>query len=327
MVMEKKRVCVTGAGGFVASWIVKLLLSKGYIVHGTVRDPSDEKNAHLNKLERARGNLKLFKANLLDYDSLLSAMVGCAGVVHVACPVPTTTPANPEVEMLEPAVRGTLNILKACSEAKVKRLVYISSTAAVIFDPKWPEDRAKDETCWSDKEFCRATENWYLLGKTEAESIALEYGKQNGLDVVAINPGTVFGPVMQPILNWSTLLLVNFVKGEYIQIEPGDVEIVPNKLWELVDARDVADAVLLAYEKPEAKGRYICVGHNIMIKDLAEKLKILYPDFSYLENFGEDDHEYWVSSEKLQKELGWTYRPLEETLVDSIESYKEAGLL
>ncbi|PKI35762.1 hypothetical protein CRG98_043920 [Punica granatum] len=314
MVMEKKRVCVTGAGGFVASWIVKLLLSKGYIVHGTVRDPSDEKNAHLNKLERARGNLKLFKANLLDYDSLLSAMVGCAGVVHVACPVPTTTPANPEVEMLEPAVRGTLNILKACSEAKVKRLVYISSTAAVIFDPKWPEDRAKDETCWSDKEFCRATENWYLLGKTEAESIALEYGKQNGLDVVAINPGTVFGPVMQPILNWSTLLLVNFVKGEYIQIEP-------------VDARDVADAVLLAYEKPEAKGRYICVGHNIMIKDLAEKLKILYPDFSYLENFGEDDHEYWVSSEKLQKELGWTYRPLEETLVDSIESYKEAGLL
>ncbi|PKI35764.1 cinnamoyl-CoA reductase 2-like [Punica granatum] len=327
MEMEKKRVCVTGAGGFVASWIVKLLLSKGYVVHGTVRDPSNEKNAYLNKLEKARDHLELFKTNLLDYDSLLSAMVGCTGVIHVACPVPTSTPANPEVEMLEPAVKGTLNVLKACSEAKIKRLVYISSTAAVIFNPKWPEDRAKDETCWSDKEYCRATENWYLLAKTEAESIAFQYGKQNGLDVVAVNPGTVFGPVMQPILNWSTLLLVNFVKGEYIQVEPGDVELVPNKLWELVDVRDVADAVLLSYEKPEAEGRYICVGHNIMIKDLAEKLKSLYPDFTYLENYGEDDREYWVSSEKLQKELGWTYRPLEETLVDSIESCKEAGLL
>jgi GDP-D-mannose dehydratase len=36
---ERRRVCVTGAGGFAASWLVKLLLSEGYVVHGTVRDP------------------------------------------------------------------------------------------------------------------------------------------------------------------------------------------------------------------------------------------------------------------------------------------------
>ncbi|OWM85988.1 hypothetical protein CDL15_Pgr012238 [Punica granatum] len=316
MEMEKKRVCVTGAGGFVASWIVKLLLSKGYIVHGTVRDPGEEKYAHLNKLERASYNLKLFKADLLDYGSLVSAIAGCTGVIHVACPV----------EMLEPAVTGTLNVLRACSEAKVKRVVYISSTAAVVKNPKWPEDRVKDETCWSDREYCRATENWYFLAKTEAESIAFEYGKQKGLDVVAVNPGFVFGPVMQPILNFSTLLLLKFVKGVYIQIEPGDVDGVPNMLWGIVDVRDVADAVLLAYEKPESEGRYICVAYNITIKDLTEKLKSLYPDQTYLENFGEDDCKYRVTSEKLQK-LGWTYRQLEEILEDSIESYKKAGLL
>lgn len=44
MEMEKGRVCVTGAGGFLASWLVKLLLSKGYVIHGTVRDPGNEVN-------------------------------------------------------------------------------------------------------------------------------------------------------------------------------------------------------------------------------------------------------------------------------------------
>lgn len=57
----------------------------------------DDKNAHLTKLDRASDNLKLFKADLLDYDSLSSAIVGCEGVLHVACPVPTSTLINPEV--------------------------------------------------------------------------------------------------------------------------------------------------------------------------------------------------------------------------------------
>lgn len=56
----------------------------------------DEKNAHLYQLEKASKNLKLFKADLLDYDSLYSAIVGCSGVFHVATPVPYTDVQNPE---------------------------------------------------------------------------------------------------------------------------------------------------------------------------------------------------------------------------------------
>ncbi|KAK9215441.1 hypothetical protein WN944_007446 [Citrus x changshan-huyou] len=74
MALEKGKVCVTGAGGYLASWVVKLLLSKDYFVRGTVREPSDEKNTHLYKLEKASENLKLFKADLLDYDSVKSAV-------------------------------------------------------------------------------------------------------------------------------------------------------------------------------------------------------------------------------------------------------------
>ncbi|MED6171602.1 Tetraketide alpha-pyrone reductase 1 [Stylosanthes scabra] len=61
----KKKACVTGAGGFVASWLVKLLLSKGYIVHSTVRKPGDEKYAHLMKLEGASEKLKLVQSRFV----------------------------------------------------------------------------------------------------------------------------------------------------------------------------------------------------------------------------------------------------------------------
>ncbi|OWM85991.1 hypothetical protein CDL15_Pgr012241 [Punica granatum] len=159
MEMEKKKVCVTGAGGFLASWIVKLFLSKGYLVHGTMRDPRDEKYAYLNKLERASDNLKAFKADLLDYDSLQSAITGCAGFIPVACLVPTSALVNPEE--------------RACTEAKVKRVVHISSVAAFGMIPNWPKDRFKDETCWSDKEYCRATEAFICLKKIKCVSVSV----------------------------------------------------------------------------------------------------------------------------------------------------------
>ncbi|XP_045791620.1 cinnamoyl-CoA reductase 1-like [Trifolium pratense] len=92
-----KKVCVTGAGGFVASWLVKLLLAKGYSVHGTVRQPGSKKYEHLLKLERASENLTLFEADILNYESVYKAIVGCTAVFHVASPVPSTVVPNPEV--------------------------------------------------------------------------------------------------------------------------------------------------------------------------------------------------------------------------------------
>jgi nucleoside-diphosphate-sugar epimerase len=59
--------------------------------------------------------------------------------------------------VIEPAVKGTLNVLKASLEAKVKRVVVVSSSAAVFKNPSWPKDQVMDETCWSDKEYCRTT--------------------------------------------------------------------------------------------------------------------------------------------------------------------------
>ncbi|KAL1292711.1 hypothetical protein AAHE18_19G018000 [Arachis hypogaea] len=274
-----KKVCVTGAGGFVASWLVKLLLSKGYIVHGTVRKPGDEKYAHLMKFEGASEKLKLFNADLLSYESIYSAIVGCSAVFHVACPVPAlaTTFQNPEVEMVEPAVKGTSNVLEASLQAKVERVVYVSSSTAIILNPNLPNDKVIDESYWSDKEYCRKTKEWYPFSKMKAEELALDFAERTGIDLVRICPTVVLGPILQSTsLNATSLFLLNLLKG----CEP-----VENKLKWIIDVRDLADALLLAYEKIEAEGRYICTSCPAKPKDLVEELKSEYPNYNYPTKF------------------------------------------
>ncbi|KAL6328942.1 hypothetical protein AAG906_007232 [Vitis piasezkii] len=315
---EKKRVCVTGAGGYVASWVVKLLLSKGFIVHGTVRYPYDERNSHLKKLEKASENLKLFKADLMDFQGLFAATAGCTGVFHIASPVPSAKVSNPQLEVVEPAVVGTRNIIKACEMAKVKKLVVVSSLAAVVLNPKWPKDRPKDEECWSDPEFCKTIEYPYFLSKTLAESEALEYAKTSEFNIVTVCPSLVLGPMLQSTLNATSAFLLSYLKDGHESVE--------NKDRPVIDARDLAEAILLVYEKPEAHGRYICSSYTISTQELVEKLKSMYPNYSYPKSYIEGEEHLKLSSQKLQS-LGWKYRPLEETLVDAVKSFEEKGFL
>ncbi|RLM56180.1 cinnamoyl-CoA reductase 2-like [Panicum miliaceum] len=340
------------------------------------------KNAHLKALEGARERLQLIKADLLDYNSVVSAVAGCEGVFHVASPVPFGRSSNPEihVEVIDPAVTGTSNVLKACYEAKVRRVVVVSSAVAVFSNPNWPKGKPFDEECWSDEEYCRKNEvevigpavtgtanvlkacyeakvgrvvvvssvaavsnnpnwpkgkafdedswsdeeycrkneDWYNLSKTLAEREAFAYAEKTGLDVVTICPSLVLGPLMQSTINASSKILLNYLKG--------DRDTVENRLRNIMDVRDVTDALLLAYEKPEASGRYICSSHPIKVSDMINILKNLYPTYPYPKNFVEVEGNFVINSEKLQK-LGWTFRPIEETLRDCVESYKAFGFL
>ncbi|KAL6183884.1 hypothetical protein ACLB2K_045294 [Fragaria x ananassa] len=314
---EKETVCVTGAGGFVASWVTKLLLSEGYKVHGTARDPCNEKNGHLKKLVNASENLQLFKADLFDFEGLCAAISGCSGVFHVASSVPSDENSvfHDEGEFIEPALRGTRNVLDACIKAKVKRVVVVSSAGAVVYNPKWPKDQPMDEECWSDPEYCkRAKTNFgnYCLAKTMAETEALEYAKKSEPRIITVCPSFVFGPMLQSTVNSSNLVLMSLLKD--------GLESVENRVRPFVDVRDVAEALLLAYKKPEAGGRYICTSYVINVQSLVKMLKGLYPNYNYPKRIIEVNEDIKITSEKLQK-LGWKFRPLEETIVDAVNDY------
>ncbi|XP_057801433.1 bifunctional dihydroflavonol 4-reductase/flavanone 4-reductase-like [Salvia miltiorrhiza] len=99
-----------------------------------------------------------------------------------------------------------------------------------------------------------------------------------------------------------------------------------NNLRVIVDVRDVSEAMKLVYERPNAKGRYICTSHMMKNEELVQSFKETYPDYNYPKSIKQGRDVPQVSSEKLQG-LGWKYRPLKETLVDSIENCKGIGLL
>ncbi|KAG2607311.1 hypothetical protein PVAP13_4NG238000 [Panicum virgatum] len=274
------------------------------------------KNAHLAALDGAGERLRLFRADLLECGSLAAAVAGCDGVFHVACPVPDYPIADPEVELLAPAVTGTMNVLKACSQAQVKRVVVVSSLSAVMVNPEWG-DKAMDEGCWSDVELCRTTENWYCLSKTLAELEAFAYAKRTELDVVSLCPSLVVGPLLQSTVNASSAVLVDFLTGD---------RLVKKKLRNFVDVRDVADALLLVYETPEASGRFVCNSHPRLVSDVIKLLKSWYPAYKYATKFVLVSDEPSFSFKKLQA-LGWKSKTLEETLKDSVESFRKAGVL
>ncbi|KAG6713510.1 hypothetical protein I3842_05G156900 [Carya illinoinensis] len=211
----EKVVCVTGASGYIASWLVKLLLQRGYTVNASVRDPNDpKKTEHLLMLDGAKERLHLFKADLLEEGSFDSLVDGCEGVFHTATPVYLSA-NNPQAELIEPAVKGTLNVLRSCAKvSSVKRVVITSSMAAVVYNGKpLTPDVLVDETWFSDPAFCEESKLWYMLSKTLAEKAAWEFSKENGIDMVAMHPGWVSGPLLQPIINTSLEPFLKLAKG------------------------------------------------------------------------------------------------------------------
>ncbi|KAL6655326.1 hypothetical protein ACP70R_006152 [Stipagrostis hirtigluma subsp. patula] len=224
-------------------------------------------------------------------------------------------------EVLAPAVKGTLNVLEACSANNVKKVIVVSSTAALHFNPNWPEGKPKDESCWSDKNFCMKNEDWYMVAKTLAEEKALEYAEKNELTVATVVPCMTLGPLLHPVVNISGQFLIYVTKG--------GPTVMKNMMWYIVDVRDVADAFLLVYEKVESSGRYVCAPDQISTKDLVNLLKKTHPNYNYISCDNDLDSNSIVTpitSDKL-KNLGWKPKKLEETIFDSIECYEKAGLL
>lgn len=154
--VNKEPVCVTGANGFIGSWLVRTLLDGGYTtIHATVYPGSDP--SHLFALPRAgNANLRVYEAEVLDSDAVSRAVEGCTGVFHVASPCTLEDPKDPEKELVLPAVQGTINVLEAAKKFNVRRVVLTSSISAIVPNPGWAKDKVFDESSWTDLDYCKS---------------------------------------------------------------------------------------------------------------------------------------------------------------------------
>jgi dihydroflavonol-4-reductase len=338
-------VLVTGATGFIASRIVEQLLAAGYLVRGTVRSlkkPGDVDR--LRTLPFAAERLELVEADLTHLGSFDTPAAGCEVVIHTASPYVLTV-NDPLTELIGPALNGTRNVLAACAKTStVKRVVLTSSMAAVTDEPD--STRTLTEADWNTKS--SLSRNPYYYSKTVAERAAWQFVSQEkpGFDLVAINPFMVIGPSLTAGLNTSNQLFVDLVKGTY----PGIIALT----WGFVDVRDVAEAHVRAMERPAAHGRYLCAGEALSMRDIVEVLaKNGYDGYrlprlpldsrlgsaivrlatftqakgvrSYLRSHVGRVPRY--DTTKVRRELGLTFRPVKDTVLETMEDLKRWGHL
>lgn len=321
-------VAVTGASGFIASWLVKTLLEKGYNVKATVRNPAKAK--FLLELPGAKERLQLLAADLLVPGSFDSIFQGCDGVFHTASPTPSLKPgdtlANPEAELVEPALKGTLNVLESCAKTRPKRIVLTSSVVSVLVSPKNVPGAVIDESFWSEPDIIRATMSpefgAYTVGKTLAEKAAWDFVNKHNLNMVVMNPVYVIGPSLLDTMNTTN-------EFPYIIIN-GTMKDIPNTAGCWVGVKDVAKAHILGYEKPEAEGRHILNTKVMHYGDFAALLKKLFPQYNIETREVEDQKPratpFVLSTEKA-KALGVEFQPLEEVLQEMVASFKENKFL
>jgi dihydroflavonol-4-reductase len=244
------QVLVTGASGLIGSHVVKALVAQKYKVKALVRPESKTSHLPLNKIELCHGDL-------FSPESLMAAAKGCHIIYHTAG-IFSYWGYNSE-QFIQEAKQGIKNIIKAAAHHKIKRVVFTSSSVTIGATEKH-EVLSEDHTGNFDEAPA------YLIAKKEQEEAAFAIGKKTGIEVVAICPAlTVGGPDHH--LTESNRMIVNYLKDPYKATWIGGCNIV--------NVRDVADAMLLLAEKGKAGERYIAGSDNITWQEVHQMISSL----------------------------------------------------
>lgn len=343
MTISSKPILVTGASGFIAIHTIAQLVEKGYKVRGTVRSMKKESEIResVSRLVQKNYQLEIVSADIEQDDGWKEAMQDIEYVLHVASPFPLGEPKH-EDDLIKPAVEGTLRVLKFAHDADVKRVVQVSSNAAVSAGYAG-DNRIFTENDWSKVENKIGA---YSKSKTLAERAAWNFingsENKNKMEMAAINPPLVFGPVPNKNYNTSSEVIRTYMLGQV----PGTAKIK----MACVDVRDVASAIISAMEIKEANGnRFLVSAGELWAYEIAQ---ILHDDFSkrgykiptmFLPSFlvrfvalfdpkvralvNTLDWDYKISNEKAKQILKWNPRSPKESVISMAESLVQQGIL
>jgi len=321
-------VAVTGASGYLATEIVSQLLSKGYTVHGTVRSLQGPTATLLQTLFPT---LKLFQADLLLEGSFDAALSGVDFVVHTASPFPSKID-NPQVQVVDPALNGTKNVLSSVEKfPSIKRVVITGSCASVV--EHYPTDGGTK--VWTEEDWnttSSLTEGPYRLSKVLAEKYTWEWAEKHPhVHVVTILPTFIIGPPLSTRAEATSIKVVKELLDGTTKAAGG----MPATAYGAVDIRDCARAHIAGIENPNAKGRYILSSEkgisrleyvNILKKEFADWPL---PDklIGEIQYKGGNVINGRYSHEKAKKDLQIEFTPVEKSLLEMAHKLIELGII
>jgi len=339
----EQTVLVTGGSGFLGGWCLVELLQRGFRARTTVRSLAREAEVRqsVGSQIAVGDRLTVLAADLTKDEGWAQAIEGCDFVLHVASPFPPAQPKDPD-ELIVPAREGTLRVLRASLKAGVKRVVVTSSVAAVRHGTsgEGQSGRALTEADWSDPDNPHVTP--YTRSKTIAELAAWDYVRAQGAQerLVTVQPGAIVGPVLGDDLSYSLQAVQRMLTGRM----PG----VPRLGFGFIDVRDVAALHVGAMTAPQAGGqRLLAAGTFLWLSEVAAILRERLgadaskvprrgvPNFvvRVLARFdpelrsivGDLGEKTTFSMENAERRVGWTPRPVEETIEDCARSLLALG--
>jgi len=323
---------VTGASGYIGSAVVRELLSMGHDVRCLVRDTSRIQNFDGLRVELSCGDIS-------DIASVRRAINGCNAVLQLAALYANWLP-DPGL-MYRINEEGTRNVMQACQDAGIRKIVYCSSVAALGAHGNTPAD---EEAVFN----LNSTKDHYYISKYRAEQIVLQYIRR-GLPVVIVNPSNPVGP--RDIGPTPTgALIINILKKRIPAFVDGGIN--------LIDVTDCARGMVTALEKGRIGEKYILGNTNISIKayfDLIVKVAgrglspvIRLPAWLAVNSgYGYQllaritgkapitsaswvrvgSHYSWWDCTKARTELDLGQRPIEESIGEAVRWFEENGYI
>jgi nucleoside-diphosphate-sugar epimerase len=319
------KVFVTGGTGFIGGQVVLKLRERGDEVRALVRTP--EKGVALKDL-----GCELIPGSLSDADAIRAAMEGCDAVIHGAAVYEVGIPKSEHRAMYEANVVGTETVLGAALDAKVPKVVYISTVGAFGNTRGQVVDESYEHPG-------SGYTSYYEETKVEAHRVATRLIADEGLPCVIVQPGGVYGPDDHSALGRQ---MNQFLDGKMPMIA------FPELGMNMVHVDDVADGVLLALDKGEVGEAYVLGGQITTMRELIDTLgqvtdkkppkralptglmkamTPLGPVVGKVMNQGPnlrelissaDNVTFWAKHDKAIAELGYSPRGLEQGLRDTL---------
>jgi dihydroflavonol-4-reductase len=323
-------IAVTGANGHVGINLCKSLLEKGH----KVRVLKHKNNFALKNLE-----IEIFEGDLLNKESLSGFLSGIDVVYHLAAKISIKGDPDGSVQNLN--VNGVRNLLELAFEAKVRKFIHFSSIHAFQQEPL---NQVLDET----RPLVDNDGFAYDKSKAAGESLVREaYAK--GLDAVILSPTAIIGPAdYEPSLIGKALVEIH--QGQIPSLVPGGYN------W--IDVRDIVDAAINAIEKGRPGEKYLLAGQWRSLKDVSRLIseftgkktvksempfwvaKVGLPFITLYSKISGAEPLYTsesltiimhgnknISNKKAVRELGFSPRPLEETITDAMKWFRDNGYI